>query len=65
LAGKARRDDVNQSLIACGVPVTDEFFDIAEYRGVWQDSVFDSCGNDTLAVVIPFDVSDWVPSKQD
>jgi hypothetical protein len=64
LAGESGCNDINHSRIACGVPVTDECFDIAEDRSVVEDSIFDSGGNDPLAVVIDFDVSNVFESEQ-
>jgi hypothetical protein len=52
LAWESGRNDVNQALIRLGVPFTDECSDIAEDRGLWDESVFDSLGDDSLTVVI-------------
>ncbi len=57
LAGKSGADAVNHTLIAFGVPVTNECSDIAEYWSDGEDAVFDSGGEDSLAVVIEFNVT--------
>ena len=64
LAGETGGNDINHSRIACGVPVTDECFDIAEDRGGGEDSVTDSGGKDSLAVVIPLDIPDGSETKE-
>ena len=64
LTGKPRGKDINHSRIAFGVPVTDECFDIAEDGGVMQDPVTDSGGKDSLAIIIPFDISDRPESEK-
>jgi len=64
LTGKSCGNDINHSRIACGVPVTDECFDIAEDRGGGEDSVTDSGGKDSLAVVIPLDIPDGSETKE-
>jgi hypothetical protein len=63
LAGESCCNDINQSLIFCGVPFTDECSDIAEDRGVVEYSVFNSLDDNFLAVVFFFDISNVPPSK--
>jgi hypothetical protein len=64
LTGKSGRDNVNQSLICCGVPVTVECSDIAEDWCVGENSIFDPLFDNTLAVVVPLDVPDRLPAEQ-
>jgi hypothetical protein len=39
LARKSGCNDINHALIRFGVPITDECSDIAEDRGVWDESI--------------------------
>jgi len=63
LTWESPRDDINHSLIACGVPVTDECADIGEDWGFVEEAVFDPLRDDFLAVFINFDISEASPSK--
>jgi len=64
LAWEAGGKDVNQSRIDCGIPITDECFDIAEDRCIGQDTITDSGGEDSLAIIVPFNISDGMESKE-
>jgi hypothetical protein len=64
LAREACCDDINQSRISCGVPVTNECTDVAENRGVVEISIPDAGGDDLLAVSVDFNVSNMVPSEK-
>jgi hypothetical protein len=64
LARESSGNDINQPLIARGEPFTDECFDIAEDGSVGQDSVTDSGGNDSLAIVVPLHISDGPETKE-
>ncbi|MFA5187091.1 MAG: hypothetical protein WC551_11465 [Patescibacteria group bacterium] len=62
LARESGGNDINHSLIACGVPFTDESPDIAEDGGSIEVAVLDSLNNDPLAIRFKFNISHRPPS---
>jgi len=62
LARESCRDDINQSRICCGVPVTIEYSDIAKDRSGVEDAVGDPLSEDALAIRVVFDISNTPPS---
>ena len=58
LAREAGGKHVSHAAISSGVPVTEECADIAEDGGGVEVPVSDALGEDTLAVVVEFDVAD-------
>lgn len=64
LAGESPGDDINQALIASGVPISEECSDIAEDRGSVEHPVFDPLLEHSLAVGVELDVADCSPPEQ-
>jgi hypothetical protein len=64
LAGKACRNHVRKSSVLFSGTGLCELTHVAKDRGCGNESVPDASGNDALAVVVPFDVSDWSPAQQ-
>jgi hypothetical protein len=62
LAGESSRNEVNQASIASG-PLIGECSDIAEYRGPVEDSVSDSLCDNSLTVVVVFNIADRFPTE--
>jgi len=57
LAWESSSDCINHSLIACGVPVTDECSDIGEDRRSVNEAVFLALSDKFLAVFFDLDIS--------
>jgi hypothetical protein len=64
LAGKARCNHVRNSSVLVGRTGLCELTHVSEDWGDRKESVSDACGNDSLAVVVPFDIADRSPSEQ-
>ena len=64
LAGESPCDDINHSLIRCGVPFTNECSDIAKDGSDGQDSIEDALADDSLAVIVVFGVRNRDLKKQ-
>jgi hypothetical protein len=56
-------DDINQARISSGEPFTVECSDIAENWGFWENSIFDSLCDNSLTIVVDFNVSNWFMSE--
>jgi hypothetical protein len=61
LTGESACNDINHSLIAFGVPFTEECSDIAEYWRVVEDAIVDSGPDDPLTVLTELDISTVFP----
>jgi len=64
LARESCTDDINQARIACGVPVTEEDAQIAEYRGAVNMPLVHSSPQDALTVFYFFDIADCLPAEE-
>tara|TARA_R110001583_G_C5599073_1_gene404367 strand:+ start:861 stop:1136 length:276 start_codon:yes stop_codon:yes gene_type:complete len=62
LTGESACNDINHSLIAFGVPFTEECSDIAEYWRVVEDAIVDSLSDNALTVIIELDIPTMLPS---
>ena len=62
LAGKACANHVRNASVLVGCTGLNELTHVSEDRGFVQVSVCDSRGNDSLAILVPLDVSDMLPS---
>jgi hypothetical protein len=64
LAGKACANHVRNSSVLLGRTGLCELTHVSEDRGALKVAVCDALGDDSLAVVVPFDIADVPPPEQ-